>query len=124
MKIRMKVSISGTRDGAEWPEKGGVIDLPDEEAKHLVATNLAELPPPDPEAEQLAEQAAAEEKARAEQEEQTKKDQAAQEETVNDTAAPSEEALPAEENAAAPVTEEQAVPARKTAAPRKAPVKK
>jgi hypothetical protein len=37
----MKVTISGTRDGEPWPEKGGVVDLPDGEAKQLVASGLA-----------------------------------------------------------------------------------
>lgn len=47
MKIRMKVSISGTRDGEAWPEKGGVTDLPEGEAKHLVAIGLATEPTED-----------------------------------------------------------------------------
>lgn len=42
MRVRMKVTISGTRDGQPWPERGGVKDLPDDEAKHMVAAGLAE----------------------------------------------------------------------------------
>lgn len=42
MKVRMKVTISGTRDGQPWPERGAVVDLPAAEAEHLVAAGLAE----------------------------------------------------------------------------------
>ncbi|HVK34447.1 MAG TPA: hypothetical protein VM428_02220 [Microlunatus sp.] len=38
----MKVVISGTRDGATWPEKGGEIDLPDDEAAQLLRDGRAE----------------------------------------------------------------------------------
>lgn len=41
MRIRMKVSVSGTRDGESWPAKGGTIDLPEDEAKNLIATGIA-----------------------------------------------------------------------------------
>ncbi|WP_060952398.1 DUF7302 family protein [Streptomyces hygroscopicus] len=42
MKVRMKATISGTRDGQPWPARGGVLDLPAEEAEHLIAAGLAE----------------------------------------------------------------------------------
>lgn len=42
MKVRMKVQISGTRNGQEWPARGGTIDLPDEEAAHLIAQGAAD----------------------------------------------------------------------------------
>jgi len=42
MRVRMKVAISGTRDGATWPDKGGEIDLPDEEAAQLLRDGRAE----------------------------------------------------------------------------------
>lgn len=42
MKVRMKASISGTRDGQPWPERGSVVDLPTAEAEHLLAAGLAE----------------------------------------------------------------------------------
>jgi hypothetical protein len=42
MRVRMKVTVSGTRDGEPWPEKGSTVDLPDEEAKQLLAGGLAE----------------------------------------------------------------------------------
>lgn len=32
MKVRMAVSLSGTRDGADWPAIGETIDLPNDEA--------------------------------------------------------------------------------------------
>lgn len=44
MKVRMKVTISGTRDGQPWPARGAVVDLPAAEAEHLVAAGLAEAP--------------------------------------------------------------------------------
>ncbi|MGW8748196.1 hypothetical protein ACWGOC_33190, partial [Streptomyces sp. NPDC055782] len=42
MRVRMKVTISGTRDGQPWPERGQSVDLPDGEAKQMVAAGLAE----------------------------------------------------------------------------------
>lgn len=42
MRVRMRVEMSGTRDGLPWPPKGQSVDLPDEEAAHLVAAGLAE----------------------------------------------------------------------------------
>lgn len=43
MKVRMLVDISGTRDGQEWPRRGGVINVPDLEAQDLIANKFAEL---------------------------------------------------------------------------------
>jgi hypothetical protein len=42
MQVRMKVDVSGTRDGAEWPPRGSVVDLPDDEAAHYCANGMAE----------------------------------------------------------------------------------
>lgn len=42
MRIRMKGDVSGTRDGRDWPPRGGEIDLPDGEAAELCAAGLAE----------------------------------------------------------------------------------
>lgn len=42
MKIRMKVAVSGNRDGKRWPPIGGVIDLPDAEAAQYCASGLAD----------------------------------------------------------------------------------
>lgn len=41
MKIRMKVSVSGTRDGKPWPPAGEQIDLPDHEAAAMCAAGHA-----------------------------------------------------------------------------------
>lgn len=50
MKVRMKVFVSGSRNDKPWPAIGGVIDLPDSEAEHLVHVGMAE-PVPEPESE-------------------------------------------------------------------------
>ena len=42
MKIRMRVSVSGTRNGQDWPPPGSVIDLPDDEAADYCANGMAE----------------------------------------------------------------------------------
>lgn len=34
--------MSGTRNGEEWPARGGIADLPTGEALHLVASDIAE----------------------------------------------------------------------------------
>ena len=39
--IKLKVNISGTRDGVEWPAAGCSVDLPDVEAAQMVAAGLA-----------------------------------------------------------------------------------
>ncbi|MYU24021.1 hypothetical protein [Streptomyces sp. SID8352] len=44
MRVRMKVSLSGTRDGEPWPPRGRLADLPDREAADLMAAGLAEPP--------------------------------------------------------------------------------
>ena len=42
MKVRMKVHVSGTRNGEAWPPRGTVIDLPDSEAADYCRTGMAE----------------------------------------------------------------------------------
>jgi len=42
MKIRMKVDVSGARNGRAWPARGEVIELPDGEAADLCASDMAE----------------------------------------------------------------------------------
>jgi hypothetical protein len=42
MKVRMKVSLSGTRNGQEWPPRGSVIELPDAEAIGYCESGMAE----------------------------------------------------------------------------------
>ncbi|GAA2351744.1 hypothetical protein [Streptomyces carpaticus] len=53
MRVRMKVRVSGTRNGQAWPAKGGTIDLPEAEAAALVAVGAAE-PEPEGQAEEQA----------------------------------------------------------------------
>jgi hypothetical protein len=42
VKIRLKVDISGTRDGKDWPRRGETMVLPDDEAAALCAADMAE----------------------------------------------------------------------------------
>lgn len=41
MKVRMRVRISGTHDGVDWPQVGEVADLSDIEADDLIRAGLA-----------------------------------------------------------------------------------
>ncbi|MFI0900568.1 hypothetical protein [Streptomyces sp. NPDC020983] len=41
MKVRMKVEVSGNRDGQSWPSRGGTIDLPKSEAMQLCSNGMA-----------------------------------------------------------------------------------
>ena len=41
MKVQMVVQISGTRDGADWPAPGGILEVPAEEAGSLVGNGFA-----------------------------------------------------------------------------------
>jgi hypothetical protein len=41
MHVIMRHEISGTRNGAHWPAKGSGVDLPDDEAAHLVTIGYA-----------------------------------------------------------------------------------
>lgn len=41
MRVRMKVSISGARDGQSWPPIGGEVDLPDQEGADMCAAGMA-----------------------------------------------------------------------------------
>lgn len=42
--VRMIKQMSGTRDGADWPEPGSTIDVEQDEARQLVAQGMAENP--------------------------------------------------------------------------------
>lgn len=42
MKVRMKVTISGTRDGLDWPAAGGELVVPDAEGADLCAAGYAD----------------------------------------------------------------------------------
>lgn len=41
MKVTMIRKVSGTRDGADWPEPGEDIDVPEDEAASLIGNGLA-----------------------------------------------------------------------------------
>ena len=41
MRVQLRVQISGTRDGADWPPPGSVVDLPDDEALGLISWGSA-----------------------------------------------------------------------------------
>ena len=45
MKVKMLIKISGTRDGQDWPEVGGEIDLPKAEAEQMIANGQVEKAP-------------------------------------------------------------------------------
>lgn len=42
MLVRMKVSMSGTRNGQDWPPRGSVLELPDAEGADYCRTGMAE----------------------------------------------------------------------------------
>ncbi|MFZ3569956.1 hypothetical protein ACOKM5_23400 [Streptomyces sp. BH097] len=44
MQVRMKVTMSGTRNGQDWPPRGELVDLPEAEADDMVRAGLAEMP--------------------------------------------------------------------------------
>lgn len=50
MRVRMRVSVSGARDGHEWPGVGQVFDVGDEEAMELSRSGIADIVPDDAEA--------------------------------------------------------------------------
>ncbi|GGY29727.1 hypothetical protein GCM10010363_07730 [Streptomyces omiyaensis] len=49
MRVLMKAALSGTHDGEPWPERGGLVDLPDDEARHLIRAGLAKESDDEPE---------------------------------------------------------------------------
>lgn len=38
----MKVDVSGTRNGKEWPQRGSVFEMPDDEAVGYINAGMAE----------------------------------------------------------------------------------
>lgn len=42
MKVKMRIPLSGTRDGQAWPGVGEEVDLPDDEAAEMCARGHAE----------------------------------------------------------------------------------
>lgn len=45
MRVTMKTRIGGFRNGQEWPAPGGHLDVPDHEARDLIAAGYAEAAP-------------------------------------------------------------------------------
>ena len=41
MKVQMKIRISGTRNGVDWPAPGGVLEVSKGEAEKLIANGFA-----------------------------------------------------------------------------------
>jgi hypothetical protein len=41
MKVKLKVQLSGTRDGVPWPAVGSVVELPDDEARSMLVSGTA-----------------------------------------------------------------------------------
>lgn len=46
-KVYMKVQISGTRNGEDWPAPGELVNLPDDETATLINAGLASVEKPD-----------------------------------------------------------------------------
>jgi len=42
MRVKLKVQLSGTRDGVPWPAVGSVVELPDDEAQSMVYAGTAD----------------------------------------------------------------------------------
>jgi hypothetical protein len=42
MKVRMKVGVSGSRNGRPWPDIGEEVTLPDQEGKEMCESGMAE----------------------------------------------------------------------------------
>ncbi|MEU2924204.1 hypothetical protein ABZ636_03955 [Streptomyces sp. NPDC007251] len=42
MRVRMKIDVSGSRDGRAWPRRGETLDVPDDEGMRLCASGMAE----------------------------------------------------------------------------------
>ncbi len=41
MRVQLLTAITGTRDGQDWPAAGESVDLPDAEARDMIAAGLA-----------------------------------------------------------------------------------
>jgi len=41
MKIKMRLQITGTRNGVSWPPVGGIVDLPESEAQCMIRHGYA-----------------------------------------------------------------------------------
>lgn len=40
MRVQLLTAITGTRDGQDWPAAGESVDLPDAEARDMIAAGL------------------------------------------------------------------------------------
>ncbi len=45
MKIKMRMQITGTRNGVAWPPIGGIVDLPESEAQCMIRHSYAVAAP-------------------------------------------------------------------------------
>jgi hypothetical protein len=50
VRVRMKVDVSGSRNGVKWPARGETVEVNDEEGTQLCASGIA-APVPDDEVE-------------------------------------------------------------------------
>jgi len=41
MRVKLKVQLSGTRDGVSWPAVGSVVELPEDEARDMITSGVA-----------------------------------------------------------------------------------
>jgi len=41
MQVKLLVDISGTRNGEPWPGRGESVDLPEDEARAMIAVGMA-----------------------------------------------------------------------------------
>lgn len=64
MKVELLVTLTGTRNGQEWPAKGSVVDLPDAEALDMLNAGLARPVAAEPETAAVAPTETPEPKAR------------------------------------------------------------
>ena len=55
--VKMRVQLSGTRDGVEWPAAGETVEVTDDEGASLVANALADAAEDKPAARKGKEQA-------------------------------------------------------------------
>jgi hypothetical protein len=51
VKIKLKVDLTGTRNGVDWPARGEEFEVPDEEGRELCASGIAEPVKEDPKTE-------------------------------------------------------------------------
>jgi hypothetical protein len=44
MLVTLKGSVTGTRNGTAWPPRGSTVDLPEDEARGLIASGMGAEP--------------------------------------------------------------------------------